>query len=155
MITQVIRVNWLGTLSVCTKFHCNPSKRCRDISVWTKQHKSQASSMAKNTICWWGPYDVIKCTRAANKWATRGDCFVDGCFQEWTLKPKERRFANRSFVIWKDAVHSLTQQQRIFSTSQKQNVASHFITCHPLAPVHWGERVLGTWPWPHGNDLSS
>lgn len=35
-ITKFSRICLLGTMNVCTKFHCNPSNYFQDISVWTK-----------------------------------------------------------------------------------------------------------------------
>lgn len=120
-ITKVIRINWLGTLDVCTKFHCNPSKRCRDISVWTKQHECHASSMAKNTICWWGSCDVIKWTRTANKWAMRGDCLVDGCFQEWT---KREGSQIDHFFLFERTLYTLWLSGKEFSALRKLHCSS-------------------------------
>lgn len=37
MITRFSRIHPLRNINVCTKFHRNPSDRCRSISVWTKK----------------------------------------------------------------------------------------------------------------------
>ncbi len=35
-LTKVIRIHPLGTMNVCTKFHCPSANSCWDISVWIR-----------------------------------------------------------------------------------------------------------------------
>ena len=55
-IGKGIRIHPLGTVNVCTNFLCNPSHRCRDISVWSEM----ANWPTDTAIPWAAPLARLK-----------------------------------------------------------------------------------------------